>query len=299
MIISSTEAKAAKASTKAEDLHTKLVEANKSAAKLAASPLGQSTDSVASASHSHTKSKGNIGTPSPHFSGSYTPQQSPQQKMMSTNEQVNAHSPFRLPAGQPEVLLSSNSSYLLDTSRDKVPLVGEDTNDEHDTSSLASRTCRDVMFHGKRAKARGLCRYSSPLARARTSQMAGVHTLASKAHVMPKHTFNNSSSNGSWTDNDDNDDVSLEANINAPFFDTKSASGCSPPLSPPLSPVQPTIICGKKGPYRACLSDREEVDILDVIWPGSHNVTLLTHFVSCHFAGDWSAYLLFAHWVDS
>ncbi len=35
------------------------------------------------------------------------------------------------------------------------------------------------------------------------------------------------------------------------------------------------------------------------IWPGSHNATLISHVVSLHFAGDWSAYLQFAHWADT
>jgi hypothetical protein len=39
--------------------------------------------------------------------------------------------------------------------------------------------------------------------------------------------------------------------------------------------------------------------ICNGIWPGSHNVSLLSHFVSLHFAGDWSAYLQFAHWADA
>jgi hypothetical protein len=39
--------------------------------------------------------------------------------------------------------------------------------------------------------------------------------------------------------------------------------------------------------------------ICDGIWPGSHNVSLLSHFISLHFAGDWSAYLQFAHWADA
>jgi hypothetical protein len=38
------------------------------------------------------------------------------------------------------------------------------------------------------------------------------------------------------------------------------------------------------------LPTKEETDILDGVWPGSHDVTLLTRFVSCHFNGDWSAY---------
>jgi hypothetical protein len=39
--------------------------------------------------------------------------------------------------------------------------------------------------------------------------------------------------------------------------------------------------------------------IEDGIWPGSQNVSLLTHFVSCHFSGDWMAYLPFVHWADT
>jgi hypothetical protein len=39
--------------------------------------------------------------------------------------------------------------------------------------------------------------------------------------------------------------------------------------------------------------------IRDGIWPGSHNISLLSHFSSLHFAGDWFAYLQFAHWADS
>jgi hypothetical protein len=266
---------------------------------LAASPLGQSSELVASTSHSHKKSKGNAGAPSPPSTGSYTPQQSPQQKMILANKRINIYSPFCLSAGQPEVLLSSDSSYSLDNSGDKVPLVGEDTDYKHETSSVALRMHCDILLHGKHLVAHRGCRYSSPPARDHAGQMAGDPSLASKAHVMPKHNFDDSSSNSSWTDNNGNGNASLEANVNAPFFGTKIAAGYSPPLSPPLSPAQPTTLCGKKGSFRACPPDRKEADILYGIWPGSQNVTLLTHFVLCHFAGDWSAYLLFAHWVES
>jgi hypothetical protein len=43
------------------------------------------------------------------------------------------------------------------------------------------------------------------------------------------------------------------------------------------------------------LPTKEEMDILDGVWPGLHDVTLLTHFISCHFDGDWSAYAQFSH----
>jgi hypothetical protein len=35
--------------------------------------------------------------------------------------------------------------------------------------------------------------------------------------------------------------------------------------------------------------ERDEEDILDGIWPGSHNALLLTQFVACHLTGDWLA----------
>ena len=38
--------------------------------------------------------------------------------------------------------------------------------------------------------------------------------------------------------------------------------------------------------------DRSSV-ICKGIWPGSHNVSLLSYFVSLYFVGDWSAYLQF------
>ncbi len=45
--------------------------------------------------------------------------------------------------------------------------------------------------------------------------------------------------------------------------------------------------------------DQDKEDILKDIWPGSHNIYLLTCFVTCHFTGDWRAYLLFARWVEA
>jgi hypothetical protein len=209
MLISSAKDKAAKASAKAKDLRTKLVEAT----KLAASPLVRSAELVSSTSHSDKKSKGNAGAPSTRPTGSYTPQLSPQRKRMSANKRVNLHSTFRLSASQLEILLSSDSSYSSDTSGDKVPLVSEDTDDKHKTSSVALRARCDILLHGKRSEACGGRRYSSPLARDRAGQMAGNPSLTSKDHVMPNHTYDGSSSNGSWTEDNNDDGASLETTL--------------------------------------------------------------------------------------
>ena len=45
--------------------------------------------------------------------------------------------------------------------------------------------------------------------------------------------------------------------------------------------------------------DQDKEDILKDIWPGSHNIYLLTCFVTCHFSVDWMAYLLFACWAEA
>ena len=102
--------------------------------------------------------------------------------------------------------------------------------------------------------------------------------------------LDDSYSSGLWTNNIDNGNMYLGSN-NKPAF-----SDANPFLSPPA--VKPTTLFGNHGP-NSLQTDKEKTDILDGIWPGSYNATLLTHFVTCHSSGNWSAYLPFAHWVDS
>ncbi len=45
--------------------------------------------------------------------------------------------------------------------------------------------------------------------------------------------------------------------------------------------------------------DQEERDILDGIWPGVSDSSLLTCFTACHFADDVEAYVPFSWWADS
>jgi hypothetical protein len=67
----------------------------------------------------------------------------------------------------------------------------------------------------------------------------------------------------------------------------------------PHSSVCPTTLFNDKRNPVSHPKERDKVSIIDGIWTGSHNITLLTHFVACHFAGDWNSYLPFAHWEDS
>jgi hypothetical protein len=45
--------------------------------------------------------------------------------------------------------------------------------------------------------------------------------------------------------------------------------------------------------------NQEEWIILDGIWLGVSDSSLLTCFIACHFAGDLEAYVPFSQWVDS
>jgi hypothetical protein len=66
-----------------------------------------------------------------------------------------------------------------------------------------------------------------------------------------------------------------------------------------LTPVCPaTLFINNRTPVSFQM-EGNEASILNGIWPGSHNITLLTRFVACHFAGDWNSYLPFTHWADS
>jgi hypothetical protein len=47
------------------------------------------------------------------------------------------------------------------------------------------------------------------------------------------------------------------------------------------------------------LEDKGKDEILERIWPGTHDPHLLTLFVSSHFSGNWTAYLPFPRWADA
>ncbi len=100
-----------------------------------------------------------------------------------------------------------------------------------------------------------------------------------------------SSSNGSWTG-----DVSdAEGNENEIAFSNKDGDkGHST-----HSPVRPTALFNNSRNPVSHPMERDEVSILNGIWPGSHNITLLIHFAACHFTGNWNSYLPFPHWADS
>ncbi len=164
-MIFSAKTKAAKVVAKAKELCTKLAEA----AKAAVSPPGHSMEpAAAKKNHSHIKSKGDAGAPSPCTTGSLILQYSPQRKTMLANKRVSIHSLLRFAVCQLEELLSSDGSYLSDSSGDEVLVVGKDagkdTSNKPETSFVVSSNRRDILLCNTPLEACGGCRYISPLA---------------------------------------------------------------------------------------------------------------------------------------
>jgi hypothetical protein len=107
-LISSAKAKAAKAA-KADKLHTKQAEATKAGTSL--TPQGRSMAPTLSIfSHSHKKSKGIAGAPSPVPTPAAGLKLSPQQKMTNANKRVSIQSPLWFPLRSSEDLSISGST---------------------------------------------------------------------------------------------------------------------------------------------------------------------------------------------
>jgi hypothetical protein len=66
-----------------------------------------------------------------------------------------------------------------------------------------------------------------------------------------------------------------------------------------LLPVHPTTPFNDNRIPVSHWMERDAASISDGIWPGSHNIILLTCFIACHHAGDWNSYLFFTQGVDS
>ncbi len=119
--------------------------------------------------------------------------------------------------------------------------------------------------------------YSSPLAKGQVSLTAASRNVGSGL----KGALDNSSSSGLLSDID-----------MLPFSKTEAKKEVS-------TSVDLVTLFGTQQSAGTLLPTKEETDILDGVWPGLHDVTLLTHFVSCHFDGDWSLYSRFLHWADA
>ncbi len=198
---------------------------------------------------------------------------------------MNVHSPCRIPVRLPESSggqIWSNEGSCSLSSSGGVLVVSEDTSNEdfeedQELLSLILTSCQDLLFCKRCAVARGGCCYNSPLAKGQVSLTAASRNAGSGL----KGACGNSSSSGLLSDVD-----------MLPFSKTEAEKEVS-------TLVDMVTLFGTQQSAGTLLPTKEETDILDGVWPGSHDVTLLTCFVSCHFDGDWSAYSQFLHWVNA
>ena len=198
---------------------------------------------------------------------------------------MNVHSPYRVPVRLPESSggqLWSDEGSCSSSSSGGGLVVGEDTSNEdseedQEPLSLILTSCQDLLFRERLAVARGGHCYSSPLAKGQVSLMAASRNAGSGL----KGALNNSSSSGLLSDVD-----------MLPFPKTEAEKEVS-------TLVDLVTLFGTQQSAGTLLPTKEETDILNGVWPGLHDVTLLTRFVSCHFDGDWLAYSQFLHWADA
>jgi hypothetical protein len=169
-------------------------------------------------------------------------------------------------------------------------LVGKDTDNKIKTPFVVLAKRRDPLPQGTCLEACGGCHYGSPLACGRVRLRPADRPVIGQAHTVQWRKFDDSllSSNGSWT----NDDSNTKGDANEIAFSNEDGEkGYAI-----LTPVCPTTLFNdNRIPPVSCQMERDKVSILDGIWPGSHNITLLTSFVACHFTVDWNNYLPFTH----
>jgi hypothetical protein len=271
-LISSTEAKAAKAESKVDKLGTKLAEATKGVAVTTLPGCGTApTVLISPHSYSHKKCKGITGSPSSVHPLAVCSQLSPQQMMVMANKRVSVQSPLWSLLYSPEDLSSSESSSSSSGDDDEM-LAGEDINDEIKTPFVLPAKCRDPLPHGTCSEACGGSSYGA--------LQSADRPVTIQARALQGCKFDKSllSSNGSLTDDVSN--TKGDAN-EITFSDKDGDKGHTT-----HTPVRPTTLFNDNRIPVSRLMERDEVSILDGIWLGSHEITLLTHFVAFHFAGD-------------
>ncbi len=200
LLLSAAEAKAAKAVAKAKELRSVVAKTS----VLTTEPVTP---------HSHKKSKGNAGLllstlRALSFTNSLCSRRGylPSRELVSTPLSVSLLASRQLPGS----FLSPEGSYLSDSSGDLL-VVGNDasgdTDNDHEPISFILSSCRDILFWDKQSVACGGRCYGSPLSK----DCVSLKAPPKKAYSWPQETLNASLSSGSWTDNVNDIDMSLES----------------------------------------------------------------------------------------
>jgi hypothetical protein len=243
------------------------------------------------------KEQRDADAPSPVPTPAAGPQLSLQLKMMTANKRVSIQSPLRFPLRSSKDLSISGSS-TSSPGEDEVPLVGLDTDNKIETLFVVLTKHCDFLLQSNCLEARGGCRYGSPLARGCVGLKPAGWPVTGQARAMQRHKPDDSllSSNGSWMEDDSN----VKGDTKEIYSTNNNGNECcATAFHKALTPVCPTTLFSNNRNSVSCQMERNKASILDGIWLGSHDITLLTCFVACHFAGYWTSYLPFATWADT
>ncbi len=225
---------------------------------------------VSASAASNKKSKGTASIPSLSTVSAPVLQLSPQRKSNTVNKRVSVQSPCRFSLHSN---LSSSDCSTNSSSDAGVIEGGDDATDNKVNTSYVV----PPDHHGRQSKARGGRRHGSPLSRDCTGLMPGGTLSTASAHLKKQSSFSDSSS----TNEDSNCDDNL-TEINS--SDSNGNESDSLLLDLPLTPDRLTTLFDGD----STLHHLELImsNIINGIWPGNHDITLLTHFVDCHFDGD-------------
>jgi hypothetical protein len=280
-LISSAEAKATKAMAKADKLCAKLAKAASAGVAPTSSCRVQAAMTLASVI-SNKKSNLTAGAPSHSAFPAPVPQLSPQRKLNTMNKRVSVQSPcqFSLCSN----LLSSDCSTDSSSNGGVIKGGNNTTDNKVDTSYDFP-----LINHGRQSKARGGHRYGSLLSHDRTSLMPGGSSSTALARLKKQSSSSDSSST-------DDDSTSIGNLTKTDSSDSNGNGADSLLLDLFLAPVRLTTLFEGDGTHYH--QELIESAIIDGIWPGNHDITLLTCFVDCHFEGDWNGYLYFDQWAE-
>ncbi len=205
----------------------------------------------------------------------------PQRKDTTVNKWVSVQSRRHFPSNTLTLSGSLESDFL----SDGILTNGSDSNNKELVEVVEHHVCP-----GTCTKSCGGCQYDNPLQRGRTS--SPLRSSGSSNGL-------GCSSTSSMEEDSDNDNSMSMSSKKAEFEPRGGMPKDHPPTQVDLK-SPPKVHRGliPSGTYTALLDNCND-DILDGVWPGLHDIQLLTCFVMTHFSGDWTSYLHFAKWADS
>ncbi len=203
--------------------------------------------------------------------------------------------PYSSPSDHLKITLFLGAWSTSSSGEDEVPLVDKDTKDKIETSFVALAKRHVFLLQGNCSKAHGGCCYGSFLACGCVGLKPAGWPVTSQAQAMQGRKLNDSclSSNSSWTDNDSD---SKEDTKEIDSTNNEGNKGHVTASNKTLTPVCPITLFSDNRNSVTCLMERSKASILNGIWSGAHNISLLTCFVGATSQVTGLAIVLLHNW---